>query len=65
MFHIAGDLPQNSTFDRHLKLTTYQAAEVMQFAINNAENHLRYVLKIVNHLQYKLLEKFKENKNCS
>jgi hypothetical protein len=38
----------------------YQAAEVRQFAHNEAEKHLIYVLKIINHLQYKILEKFKQ-----
>lgn len=65
LIHITDNLSQDPSFDRYLKLTTFQSIEVGQFAVNNSENHLRYVLKIVNHLQYKILEKFSMSKNCS
>lgn len=58
--HIEGS--NNSTFNKISQLTISQANEVRQFAVNNAGNHLTYVLKIVNHLQYKVLEKFSEKK---
>ncbi|AUC75011.1 hypothetical protein [Olleya sp. Bg11-27] len=51
---------QNSKMERHLKMPTYQAKEVKMFARQNAEAHLKYVLGIINHLQYKVLEKFKQ-----
>lgn len=57
LIHIAGNVI-DERMDTLIKLPTYQATEVMQFAINEAENHLKYVLKIVNHLQFKILEKF-------
>lgn len=58
LIHVPG--PKNEKLDKFLTLPTYQALEVRQFAINNAEEHLKYVLKIINHLQYKVLEKFSE-----
>src|SRR5690606_25582168 len=51
---------KNSELDKSLKMPSFQSVEVRQFAINNAENHLKYVLRIINHLQHKVLEKFKE-----
>lgn len=50
----------DSKLQLEFKTPTYQAAEVRQFAHNEAEKHLIYVLKIINHLQYKILEKFKQ-----
>lgn len=50
--------PKNEKLEKYFSLPIYQAIEVRQFAINNAEQHLKYVLKIINHLQYKVLEKF-------
>lgn len=61
LIHIEGD--KNPNLERYLSMPTYQGAEVRQFAINNAEKHLEYVLKIINHLQYKVLERFKKNKS--
>lgn len=58
LFSIPGIEKIDEKVSVYLKLPTYQAAEVMQFAINNAENHLKYVLKIINHLQFKILDKF-------
>lgn len=46
-------------FNKILSLPIAQAIEVKQFAFNNAEKHLDYILKIINHLQYKVLEKFR------
>lgn len=51
---------KNPELDKSLKMPSHQSAEVRQFAINNAEAHLKYVLGIINHLQYKVLEKFRE-----
>ena len=62
-FHIPGQ-EIDDKMKAHFKLPTYQAIEVMQFAINEAENHLKYVLQIINHLQYKILFKFSKSKNC-
>lgn len=56
LIHVEG--LKNGKHDKYLTLPIYQAVEVRQFAINNAEKHLKYVLKIINHLQYKVLEKF-------
>lgn len=60
LIHVEG--PKNEKLDKYLTMPTYQAIEVRQFAINNAESHLKYVLKIINHLQYKVLEKFSKTK---
>ena len=60
LFNIPGVEKIDEKMSIYLKLPTYQAAEVMQFAINNAENHLKYVLKIINHLQFKILDKFSQ-----
>lgn len=61
LIHVEG--PKNEKLDKYLTMPIYQSIEVRQFAINNAEGHLKYVLKIINHLQYKVLEKFsKTNK---
>lgn len=57
LIHIVGE-SNDSKMNAYSKLTTSQAMEVMQFARNESENHLKYVLKIINHLQYKILEKF-------
>lgn len=51
---------QNSKMERHLKMPIYQSIEVKMFARKNAETHLEYVLGIINHLQYKVLEKFRK-----
>jgi len=56
LIHVEG--PKNKKLDKYLTMPIYQAIEVRQFAINNAEEHLKYVLKIINHLQNKVLEKF-------
>ncbi|MDV3704708.1 hypothetical protein [Elizabethkingia meningoseptica] len=45
-------------FERKLKMPSYQSMQVIHFATMNAENHLAYVLDILNHLQYKVLEQF-------
>jgi hypothetical protein len=50
----------DSKLESEFKTPTYQAAEVRQFAHNEAEKHLAYVLNIINHLQHKILEKFKQ-----
>lgn len=50
----------DSKLELEFKTPTYQAAEVRQFAHNEAEEHLKYVLKIINHLQHKILEKFRQ-----
>jgi len=55
---------KNYELDKNLKMPNFQSAEVRQFAINNAENHLKYVLEIVNHLQHKVLEQFKKIKSA-
>ena len=55
---------KSSELDKNLKMPSFQSAEVRQFAINNAEEHLKYVLGIINHLQYKVLEKFSEIKSA-
>lgn len=54
---------QNSKMGKHLKMPIYQSIEVKIFARKNAEKHLKYVLEIINHLQYKVLEKFREAEN--
>lgn len=59
LFHIEGD--KNSNLDKYQKDPIFQALEVRQFATNKAEEHLKYVLKIINHLQHKVLEKFGNN----
>lgn len=59
------DIDLNPKIGQHLKMPMFQASEVIQFAINNADKHLNYVLEIINHLQYKVLEKFRENKKNS
>ena len=41
------------------KLPPSQSIEIKQFAKNNSENHLIYVLKVINHLQFKVQEEFK------
>ncbi|QKX07459.1 hypothetical protein HN014_21910 [Aquimarina sp. TRL1] len=51
---------KNPELDKSLKMPNFQSAEVRQFAINNAENHLKYVLGIINHLQHKILERFRK-----
>ncbi|MCX2680752.1 hypothetical protein OOZ15_12435 [Galbibacter sp. EGI 63066] len=56
---------KNSELDKSLKMPNFQSAEVRQFAINNAEEHLKYVLGIINHLQHKVLEKYKEIKSSA
>ena len=56
LIHVEG--PKNEKLDKYLTMPIYQAIQVRQFAINNAEEHLKYVLKIINHLQHKILEKF-------
>lgn len=48
----------DADFERKLKMPSYQSMQVIHFAIKNAENHLAYVLDIVNHLQHKVLEQF-------
>lgn len=63
LIHIEGSKDLN--LDKYLNMPTYQAIEVRQFAINEAEKHLKYVLKIINHLQYKILEKFKDDNKTS
>ncbi|WP_128572149.1 hypothetical protein [Chryseobacterium sp. P1-3] len=45
-------------FERKLKMPSYQSMQVIHFATMNAENHLAYVLDVLNHLQYKVLEQF-------
>lgn len=50
----------NLGMDKHFRMPTFQSAIVRQFAKNNSEKHLVYVLEIINHLQYKLLEKFRK-----
>jgi len=56
------DFPiNNSKMEKRLKMPSYQSDEVRQFAINNAEQHLKYVLEIINHLQFKVLERFGKN----
>lgn len=64
LFHTEGELIDQK-METIFKLPTYQAIEVMQFAINKAEDHLQYVMKIINHLQYKVLEKFAKKGKCS
>lgn len=56
---------KNPNLQRYLSMPTYQGAEVRQFAVNNAAKHLEYILKIINHLQYKVLEKFKKNRSTA
>lgn len=46
--------------EKSLKMPSFQSVEVIQFALNNAEPHLEYVLGIINHLQYKVLERFRK-----
>lgn len=58
LIHIEG--LKNKKLDKYLTLPISQAMEVRQFAINNAEEHLKFVLRIINHLQFKVLEKFSE-----
>lgn len=54
-------LQDNPNFETTLKLPQYQSMQVVNFAIQNAESHLSYVLDIINHLQFKVLEKFGKN----
>ncbi|QRA41414.1 MULTISPECIES: hypothetical protein [Chryseobacterium] len=54
-------LQDNPDFETTLKLPQYQSIQVMNFAIHNAEKHLSYVLDIINHLQFKVLEEFSKN----
>lgn len=54
-------LEEHPGFEKTLKLPQYQSMQVVVFAIKNAESHLSYVLDIINHLQFKVLEEFQKN----
>ncbi|MDN3694319.1 hypothetical protein QWZ06_19550 [Chryseobacterium tructae] len=54
-------LEEHPGLEKTFKLPQYQSMQVVFFAIKNAENHLRYVLDIINHLQFKVLEEFRKN----
>ncbi len=54
-------LEEEPRFEKNLKLPQYQSMQVVHFAIKNAESHLSYVLDIINHLQFKVLEEFSKN----
>lgn len=60
LIHVEGQ--KNAKLDKYLKMPISQAIEIRQFARNNAEEHLKYVLKIINHLQHKILVKFSDEK---
>jgi hypothetical protein len=54
-------LDKKTNIDKHL-MPNYRAIEVDVFSKKNSEEHLKYVLKIIIHLQHKVIEKYRESK---